>query len=229
MLRYVLILMLSLLGTAAFANREDDAELYMLHFIHEKHWDRAHRASQYNVERLYREPFRTRNITVLDPKRFNEMMPEIAADESVARLKTHIAQFIIDSYGAEHLSEIADFFRTPTGEQMLAIAKKHNLFARLHSQSQGGGPIDRWRGFLSPLDLARFRSFANTEAGTFFVERTWLIRRSVYYQMYDRPNWPEPPLNRPYIVDIMKADGVLKFPNRVARQSLISEMSADFE
>ncbi|MCF6273072.1 MAG: hypothetical protein L3J37_07755 [Rhodobacteraceae bacterium] len=220
------MLMLVLLGNSAFADSEDNTEFFMLNFIPQKYWDIAYRTGQRNKAWLYINPLLERNIVIKDEERFLEMIPEIATDEAVQRLKLQIENIIIDRYGSDHLAEIAGFFRTPFGEEMLSIAKDHNLFVELQSQSPQGGPIERWRSYLSPQERAQFSVFTNTPAGKAFVTQTWSIRRSLHYQFWDRYLWPAPPLNSPYIIEIIQADGILKFPNIITRQSLLRELGA---
>lgn len=226
MLRRLLAFVLVMFGTPSLADPEDDVALYIEHFIDQSYWDSAHRRGKGVSALLYRKSLSERGVAIVDRKAFINMIPDVAADEAVERLKWHAGQFIIESYGQRYLYEIAVFFRTPTGQKMLAIAKDQNLFKVLHRQSPKGGPIERWRDHLSPLDRARFNAFANSEAGQFFVTQTWAVRRSLHYLIGESSRWPEPPLNRPYIVDILKADGILKFPNRIIRQTLISELGA---
>lgn len=220
------MLILVLFGTSAIADSEDDTELFMSNFIPQKYWDIAYRTGLRNKAWLYVNPLLERNIVIKDEERFQEMIPEIATDEAVQRLKLQIANIIIDRYGPDHLAEIADFFRTPFGEEMLSIAKDNNLFVKLHSQSPRGGPIERWRPYLSPQERAQFSVFTNTPAGQAFVTQTWAVRRSLHYQFLERSLWPAPPLNSPFIVEAIQADGILKFPNIIARQSLLRELEA---
>lgn len=135
MLRRMLILTLAFLGTSALANPEKDAALFMSNFIDQSYWDYVERKSEQNKTRVYRRALLERNIVIVDKERFHDMIPESAADEAVQRLKSHVATFIIESYG------------------------------------------------------------------------------------------PDPSLHRPYIVEILKTDGILKFPNPALRQSLIKELS----
>lgn len=225
MLKRILILILALLGTTALANPKDDAALFMSNFIDQRYWDDVHRISERRKIRIYRDVLLERNITIADAERFQDMIPEIAADETVQRVKSQVETFIIESYGPDHLSQIADFFRLPFGEKMLAIAKDKHLFKNLHRQTPRGGPIEQWWDYLSLQERARFGAFASTAAGQFFVKQTWAVRRALHYEITELSRWPDPPLNRPYIVEILKADGVLKFPNPVTRQSLIRELS----
>ena len=225
MLRRMLILTLAFLGTSALANPEKDAALFMSNFIDQSYWDYVERKSEQNKTRVYRRALLERNIVIVDKERFHDMIPESAADEAVQRLKSHVAAFIIESYGPDHLSHIADFFRQPFGEKMLLIAKDNHLFKKLHSQSPNGGPIDQWWDYLSLQERARFGAFGSTPAGQFFVKQTWAVRRALHYEIVEISRWPDPSLHRPYIVEILKTDGILKFPNPALRQSLIKELS----
>ena len=224
MLRPVLILMLALLGTTALANSKNDAALFMSNFIDQRYWDDVHRRSELRKPRIYRRALLERNVTIADAERFQDMIPESAAAETVQRLKSHVAMFIIESYEPDHLSQIADFFRRPVGKKMLLIAKENNLFKKLHSQTRFRGPIDQWRDYLSLQERAHFGAFASTPAGQAFVNQTWAVRRALHYEITEMARWPDPPLNRPYIVEILKVDGILRFPNPVTRQTLIREL-----
>ena len=225
MFRSILLLMLAFWGTTALANARDDATLFMSHFIDQKEWNKAHRAFAQNRDRLYRDTLLLQGIDIMDMEHFRDMIPKSAADEAVQQLKHHVADVIIQSYGTETLSQIADFFRTPTGEIMLATARTNKLFKQLHRQSPRGGPVEQMSAYLPIGELARYRVFTSTPAGKVFVQQTWAIRRALYYEIHEISHWPKLPLNRPYIVEIIKTDGILKFPNRVARQSLVRELS----
>ena len=157
---------------------------------------------------------------------FLDLMPESATNDAVYRLKNHIAEVIIQSYGSEYLAEISNFFRTQTGERMLIIARQNELFKRLHRQSPHGGPVERWKTYLSLGDLSHYRAFTNTPAGKFFVQQTWAVRRKLHYEIHEISRWPNAPLDQSYFVEILEADGILKFPNRTMRTSLIQELSA---
>jgi hypothetical protein len=228
MLKRILIFTLAIWGTTAIASPEDDADLFMSHFIDQKNWDMKNPLIYRKNVRRYSEPLRKRGVTIIDQSRFEQLIPEHATEDVLQQRKSHVAEIIIESYGAENLAQIADFFRTPFGQKMLLIAKEEKLFDRqLRSSLKRGknGPINRWRSYLSPLELAHFSTFANTPSGQVFVKQTWKVRRSVHNEFWNPSHWPAPPLDRPYIVEIMKTDGVLKFPNRIVRQSLISELS----
>lgn len=225
MRRILFVLTLLLCGTTAPANEKDDAVYYMSHFIEQKEWDSIHRRLQRRGDFFYRRELQLRGITILDYERFRDMMPSAAADEAIEQLKSHIADFVVQSYGEETLAQIADFFRTPTGKRMLAIARENRLFEELARQTPRGGPVEKWKTYLSLEDRTRYSAFTNTEAGQVFVQQTWAVRRAIHHEIYSETHWAELPIDRPYLADIVATGGILKFPNRVARQSFLSELS----
>ena len=225
MSRLLLVLVLTLFGAQAKANPNDDAAFFMTYFVSQANWDRMHRMMKQRSPRFYRDAFIERNVSIVDEDRFRDLMPDQAAEDAVKLIKSNAVDFIADHYGADNLSEIASFFRSPTGEKMLKVARDKGLFNTLFYRSVTDLPVQHWRSHLSPLELSRYNAFANSEAGRIFVKKTFVIRKALFYQFNDMSKWPTPPLNRPYVVDILKAEGVLRFPNRVVRQSLIRELS----
>ena len=225
MLRQILVFMLAFSGGAVLANPQDDAELFMRHFIDQYYWDSAYQSNRRFSVEIYESALRERGVAILDRGRFTDLMPEIAADEAMERLEIRVSGLVIDGYGPHHLSEIAAFLRTPTGRKLLSIANEKDFFSHSLRERQGD-PINEWGDYLSPLELARYKAFTSSAAGQIFVDQTQTLRRSLIPEILGIGNWPDPPLNRPYIVEIIKTDGVLSFPNPVARQSLIRELSA---
>lgn len=212
-------------AVGAWADPKDDASLFLSHFIDQTTWKQVHALSNENYVRRYRLSLQQEGVAIVDPERFLAMLPDLAADEAVEQIKSHLRDMVVEFYGAENLSEIMNFFRTPAGKRMLEVARDEKLFRYLHRQSPRGGPIDRWGDYLSLQERAHFSVFSKTPAGELFVAETWRLRNKVFYEIAEISRWPDAPLNRPYIVDIMKTDGVLQFPNRTLRQSLISELS----
>ncbi len=234
MISRMIIFVFAIFGTTAFADPEDDAEWYMSHFLTESYWDTAYRNCLRHRARLYYEPLEERNISILDKERFDMLIPESAADEAFLRLRGQLANTIIEGYGPEHLNEIVNFFKTPLGDEMLAIAKGRDLFADKLIQSALDGPVRPWLNLLSTQQRLQFNSFGITPAGQAFISQTWAVRRILFYQKYYHHDhqkraylrWAAPPLDRPYIIEMIQAGGILRFPNPIARQSLLNELSA---
>ncbi|MBL1436814.1 MAG: hypothetical protein COB08_011545 [Rhodobacteraceae bacterium] len=226
MLKKILILMLALWGPPVLANPENDAAWFMTHFVDQRYLDGVYSHGQWHSTRAHREALLERGVIIVDDERFAEMLSETAIEETVQRLKSRIATVIIESYGPKHLSEIADFFRTPLGGEMLLIAEDNDLFEDLRYASSLNGAIHKWKHYLSPIERIRYMTFTNSPAGQVFVNQTWAVRTSINAEIRKRWNWPDLPLNRPYIVEILKADGIALFPNPIMRRSLIRELSA---
>ncbi|MEO9898101.1 MAG: hypothetical protein ABJD13_05380 [Paracoccaceae bacterium] len=228
MLKLVFTFFLILFGPMANANQNDDANFFITHFVGDFYWDWTHRTVKLNSPRFYRNALRERDVTIIDKERFIELMPEDATEEAVQLIKSRTSEFISEQYGAENLAKIAEFFRTTTGKKMLNIARNEKLFKgieNLYATRALNPPMKQWRKHLSTLEISRFNAFVHSPAGQVFIRDTAAIRKSVLFQITHAPHWPTPPLNRPYIVNIMTTDNVLKFPNRIARQSLIRELS----
>ncbi len=217
--------MLALWGPPALANPENDAAWFIEHFVDQRYWVSAHQTGQWNSARIHREALLERGVIIVDEERFAEMIPETATEETVKRLKSRIATIIIESYGPKHLSEISGFFRTPLGEKMLLMAKDNDLFAYLRYASPLNGPVDEWKHYLQPMERIRYMTFTGSPAGHVFVNQTWAVRNSIIHEIRESWRQPDLPLNRPYIVEILKADGIAIFPNPIARRSLITELS----
>ncbi|MEP1537363.1 MAG: hypothetical protein ABJQ34_15430 [Paracoccaceae bacterium] len=228
MLRLVFTFFLILFGPMANANQNGDANFFITYFVDDTIWDRAYRAMKLRSPLFYRNALLERDVTIADRERFIELMPEDATKEAVQLIKSRAVELISEQYGAENLAEIAEFFRTTTGKKMLNIARDEKLFKGLESLYSPGAiyhPMKQWSKHLSILEIARFNAFTNSPAGQVFIRDTVAIKKSVFIQIRSPTRWPKPPLNRPYIVNIMTTDNVLKFPNRIARQSLIRELS----
>lgn len=228
MLRLVFTFLFVLFGPMAHANQSDDADFFVANFIDEANWIGTYRSMKSSSPRFYRSALLERNVTIVDKERFKELMPDDATEEAVQLMKSHASAFVSEEYGAENLAEIAAFFRTTTGKKMLKVARDEKLFDRQFYRRSIGGPMQQWRRHLSTLEIARYSAFTNSPAGQVFIRDTFTIRKSLFYQLNNKSLWPKPPLNRPYIVNILKTDNVLHFPNRVARQSLIRELSISY-
>ncbi|MEP1537242.1 MAG: hypothetical protein ABJQ34_00685 [Paracoccaceae bacterium] len=226
MLRQILTLVLVLFGAIAQADPKDDADFFMSYFIDQREWDRSYRIIEWNSPILYRDALLEKNVIVLDRGRFRDLMPDTATEDTLQLLKSHVTDFVVESYGTDTLAKIAEFFRTPTGKKMLIVAKNEVIFEQRTILGRNKHPMREWGNHLSVLEFAQYNSFTNTPAGRVFFERTVAIRRAVGYEMTEVSKWPTPSINKSYIVEIIKADGVLKFSNRTARQSLIRELSA---
>lgn len=205
----------------AHANSEHDADFFTTHFIGQSNWDRALHTGQRLAARLYRDALTEQNVMIVDRDRFVDMIPQSAAEEIVEALKAHVNEIVLKHYGPDHLAHIVAFFKTPVGQKMLDDARRNRLFDRLHYQSQSDGLTGALPAGLTLQDHNRYRTFVATVAGQSFVETTWVLRRSLYYEIHEISRWPDPPLDRPFIAKIIRTDGVLRFSNLVARQALI--------
>ncbi|MEO9517341.1 MAG: hypothetical protein ABJH45_06230 [Paracoccaceae bacterium] len=226
MLRPILILLLAFWGTTVHADEKDDAAFFMAHFFELDFWDIEGRSFPKVYYWYYKDLLSSRSIEVVDRDRFSSMFPQSAADDRNEQYRQHASDAIIEFYGPENLGQIVDFFQTPTGQKMLRKAKADNLFRRARYQTSKNGPIEKMKAYVAFSELSRYSEFASSPAGRFFVRETYFLRRKLFHDKMEYSRWYTPPLNRPYIVDILKADGVLKFPNRIARDALIREIRA---
>lgn len=221
MSRLLLLLFLTLCGTPLIATPREDAEFFITHFIPAK---RMEGAKSYAFD--YRSLLSSRGIVTIDHERYSEIVPRVPTDEELELIKDHVSEIIIANYGEENLSQIVDFFQTPLGEDMLTIAKNNELFAKLFYYRPARSPVQEWSSYLTPLERARYGAFTNTPAGKAFVQQTYGFRQTLHFAFYKRTFWPTPSLDQPYMIEVIKADGILKFPNRTARQSLLRELEA---
>ena len=220
-------LILVFLGTSALAGPKEDAKLLLDIFVNEGVWNNVQETFPKRSAKNYRSAFLEKNITIQDPERFQNALSEDAAIDGVKIVQSRFITFIQESYGTERLVEIAAFFRTSTGQKMVEIAKEERLFRKLHAQTNHRGPIQKWPSYLSQLDRARYQTFANTSAGTYFVKESWAVRAKFFYDLRNYSHWPKMPLNRQYIIDILLLDDIFKFPNRTTRTALIRELRAN--
>jgi hypothetical protein len=221
-----MILLLSCLGTFAAAGPQEDANFFLDHFVGKRHLTIHLPSFKKHSPVYYRSAFRDKGVIILDPKRFQEGLPPEAAIDAAAALRSDLSSLIIENYGAENLAAITAFFRTPLGERMLVIAKNEQLFHLTARQTKDKGPIHRWPHYLSRLDRARYQTFADTSAGRFFITQSWTTARSINARLSRLSQFPNLPLNRSYIIDLINTDGIFQFPNRIARANLIRELSA---
>lgn len=140
-----------------------------------------------------------------------------------------MAAFLIEAYTPERLKDIVTFFKTRTGQEMLQIAEDNELFKRISYQSPRKGPVAQWKPYLSLQQFTAYKSFSATDSGRFFVEETYRIRRSLRYVIWERAGWPEPPLNTPYIIELLNVDGIFEFANPAARAGLIRNLRANLD
>ena len=226
MLRSILILLLALWGTTVHADEKEDAAFFMTHFFEPEFWDVGRRSFLKNTYWYYNDLLSSRSIEVVDRDRFNSMFPQSAADDTDEQYRQHASDAIIEFYGPENLGQLVDFFQTPTGQKMLRKAKADNLFRRARYQTSKNGPIEKMKAYVAFSELSRYSEFASSPAGQFFVRETYFLRRELFHDKQKYSRWYTPPLDRPYIVDILKADGVLKFPNPTLRDAMIREIKA---
>ncbi|MEP3635985.1 MAG: hypothetical protein ABJN14_01825 [Paracoccaceae bacterium] len=227
MLRSILILLLALWGTTAHADEKEDAAFFMTHFFEPDFWETERRKFlNWGGSAYYHDLLWARNIQILDRTRFNSMFPQSAADDAAQQFERHASDAIIAFYGPENLAQLVDFFQTPTGYKMLEKAKADNLFRRTNLVSPLRGPVAKMKDYLKFSEHTRYSSFASTPAGQFYVQQTYVLRRTLSYDRELRFRWYMPPLDQPFLIDIVEADGVLKFPNRIARDALIREIKA---
>lgn len=226
MISRMIIFVFAVLGTTAFADPEDDAEWFMSHFMEQRYWDSAYRIGLHDLAKAYEQALSNRNITVEDFERFQDLIPHTASEDYVKRSKHEFSIIIIEHFGPDYLAEIASFFRTPLGEEILAIENEQKFFSRLHFSEPWGGTLGIWKSNLSAMQVIEFSTFSSTPAGQFFMSQTLALRPKLRRSVFQRGTRPDPPLDRPYIIEITQTDGILRFANPIARRSLLNELSA---
>ncbi|MEP3847490.1 MAG: hypothetical protein ABJM43_19260 [Paracoccaceae bacterium] len=241
MLRSILILLLALWGATAHADEKEDAAFYVTHFLPSflAGTDAFPRPTGFFPwDRYYKDLFASRHIQILDRKRFNSMFPQSAIDDAFQQLRGYTSEAVVEFYGPENLAQIADFFQSPTGQLIferirLGREKTEELLRNPNSSSgtvrrlwTNPGTGTRLEHLLKFSELSRYNAFANTPAGQIFVEQENVLRMTLRRDKRRLSLWYTPPLDQPFMIDIIEADGVLRFPNRIARAALIKEIKA---
>lgn len=212
-----------------YADTKEDIDFFMSHFLDEAFWSPARNSGRLNVANFYEEELRANDIQVVDEARFRDMIPVETVQEVIDQQEALVAETISEYYGVEYLSDIVDFFRSPTGERLLSIAEKEGTFASRQSVTDWNEGIQSWDDTLSLQDFTRFNAFTRTPAGTFFIQRTLEIRQISISKLIASPYFFEPNLNQQFVLQIFETEGIVEFPNRFVRQTMIREIEAVLE
>ncbi|WP_342075070.1 hypothetical protein [Yoonia sp. SS1-5] len=229
MLKSTVVFFLLFITNPLYADAGEDIDFFMSHFLDDAFWSPARNSGRLNVAYEYEEELRAKDIQVVDEARFRDMIPAEAVQEIIDQQETLVAETISEHYGAAHLSDIAEFFHSPTGERMLLIAEEEGTFASGRSVTDWNEGIQSWADNLPLQDFTRYNAFTRTPAGTFFIHNALEIRQISMSRLTASPYFFKPNLNQEFVLQIFKAEGVVEFPNRFVRQTMIREIEATLE
>lgn len=164
----MLLILLLLSAKPTFADTREDVELFMSHFISDDFWSPVRNRGRFEVTAsLYADELQRYGVRVADPARFRDMILRQTRQELIDQQEALVADAVLEFYGAAYLSDIADFFRTKTGERMLSVAANEEMFVVGFGVSEWSDAIDSWAGYLSLHDRTRYSAFTSTPAGNF--------------------------------------------------------------
>lgn len=236
MLKTLLICLLFISPKPSFADTSEDVELFMSHFISEGFWFGVRNRGRIDAAYFYATALGQIDVQIADMTRFREMTPAETVQEIFNQQEALVAGIIVEHYGVEYLSDIADFFQTPTGERMLLIAAQEGIFVQRSDttevfierrfESEWNYNFASWTDYLTFQDFTQYSAFTRTPAGAFFIENTWEIRRISRAEIVASPYFFKPNLNQQFVLEILEAEGVVEFRNRFARQTLVREIKA---
>jgi hypothetical protein len=227
-LKAAFIILMFLSGKASFADTNEDARFFMSHLMGGGIWFRIRNDHRLNTERFYREALDTHNARVVDERRFYALIPKRTAQDIFDEHRTFVENITVEQFGADGLSEIVDFFQTPTGERMLSIAEDEGLFEPKYSGSNGYREVlDDWATYLELDDFTRYSAFISGPPGESFIITRQEIQDITMSTISTAPGFFEPSLEP--LLEIIETDGVVEFPADFVRQNTIRDIERFLE
>ncbi|MDO6589002.1 MULTISPECIES: hypothetical protein [Rhodobacterales] len=222
-LKTSLIILMCLAGKASFADTSEDARFFISHLMGDGLWIRIQTDHRLNTERFYREALDTDNARVVDERRFYALIPKRTAQDIFDEHRTFVENITVEQFGADGLSEIVDFFQTPTGERMLSIAKDEGIFEPKYSGRYGYREVlDDWGSYLELDDFTRYSAFTSRPPGEAFIVTRQEIQDITMSTISTAPGFFEPSLEP--LLEMIEADGVVEFPADFVRQNMIRDI-----
>lgn len=214
-----------LFGKGTFADTNDDARFFIAHLMGEGIWFRLRNNHSFNTAHFYREAFKTHNAHVVDERRFRSMLPSRTAQDIFDQHRSFVESIIIEQFGADDLSEVIDFFQSPTGERILLIAEDEGLFVPKYTGRDGYLEVlDDWASYLELDEFTRYSAFISMPPGESFLQTRQEVQDITMATISTAPGFFQPDLN--VLLEIIEADGVVEFPNDFVREDMKREIEA---
>lgn len=214
----------------AYASRLDDAEYIAAQQISDAFVLTLRAAAATRFAARLERPLAKLGGRVVDPERLAAMLPESVSDPAVGHLHKALAVGYRRAVPDEHLTAIAAFLRSDTGTMLHAVVVERQQAVAARAD---GITIPRILpegcledlGVLTEQETEICRTFMASPAAEALrspvagIELVFLLQASL--AQVDRIPIQ---LNASYMIRILEADGVVTFPNRVARRNVIDQL-----
>ena len=232
MLKLILASFLLFLAKPSFADAREDVEFFMTHFMSDGVWGSIRNIGRFNVAaNEYADELQIYDVDVIDTARFRDMIIPHIRQELIDQQEAHVADAILEYFGADDLSDIVYFFRNETGEKMLVVAATEGISMYGHRRRQWSEEMVGWSDYLSLQDLTYYSNFISTSAGAKFIHsRDELLQFAFRAFLRSPARFKfEPNLNQPFILEILETDGVVEFSNSLGHQTLRREIGGGLD
>ena len=234
-MKTIYLALLFVLGTRVVASEQDDAQFVLDQLT----TDATIEAIRIVSARLYvneLSPLLTESaIKIIDFDAFSEKIPNSITDIAVDGLRQDMTDRILEDFTAEQLSEIVDFFHSDAwnrlnqiyeyqSKQRLSKGDRTTVFPTIKGYSE-----KKIRNILSSEEFQQYQSFYASDAGVVFRRKVHGLTRNLGINAQLAPfrfRNVEPELNKPYMLEIFQAEGIVVFPNRIVRKDMIAKLKA---
>lgn len=170
--------------------------------------------------------------SVADPGRFAAMLPDAVVADYPLLFRHRLSERLAEVLTADELSGVAAFMQTETGALLFAVGMQpHPVPGAGHMVSDIGmfpGANVDLSAFLTTEEMAEYAAFLNSEAGRALRRERVGVSLSglgAYFFTIMHAQRAEPRLSEPYVIEILETDGIVTFPNRIARRDVIRSLA----
>ncbi len=233
MLRKIAILLfLTLSGHQSIASPQEDAQ-----FIVDGIWTEEFREMlRANYTRAivsdYAKPITELNLTIIDPDKFADLLPDSLTDPQLALAREKIVALHIRLFNAEQLAGIAEFQRTTVWEKLVNASSDPSIQDEFIVWPYLSLDAARLSQYLTPAEVQSYETFFEEDAGKAFDDKSTSMGIGVLLagivDWFDKPRTAAE-MNTTYMIKILETDGVIGSPNRIWRRDVIAQIRSEIE
>ncbi len=231
---------LGLIGPPLAASPEEDATFIARAMVTDDTVEAIRDLLQPSIVRAYEDHLVDLGVRISDRDRLARMLPDSRDNAILEHSLQKIETLYLEAFTAEQLAEIAAFHRTDLGRKLLnASAPKPS--------AASSDPDNRFRGYsiyaldesdladlLTPEEQEEFNAFYESDAGKTLEENAIELSQTSGFTIIGAMatalrTEPQIDLDSGLILEIIEADGIVTFPNRILRRDLIERLRNDLE